>query len=281
MTVSLAGKPTQETEASVARSHVIQTPVAGNLGPSARRAEAVGEESKRADFQDRTSGPLIIRNASLSVIVRDYDTGRAELERIARDVNGFVGSLAASGARGAAPSLRATLRVPAARLDETLAALKRLGSVQHERQSSDDVTQQSTDLDARLANARASETRLSDILKNRTGRLSDVLEVERELARVRGEIEQMEAQRKNMNGRIAYATAEIEMITERKAEVGPGPGAVSTRLRNAVVDGYANAVERAISLAVFVAEIAPTLVLWTLVLAPPVWLFHRRRIRRA
>jgi hypothetical protein len=91
----------------------------------------------------------------------------------------------------------------------------------------------------------------------------------------------MEAERKNMDGRIAYATVEIEMITERKAEAVTGPASISTRLRNAVVDGYASAVERAISLVVFVAEIAPTLVLWTLVLAPPVWLFHRRRIRRA
>ena len=249
---------------------------------SARPVEAVGQEAKKPEFQDRAaSGPLIIRNASLSLIVRDYETGRAELERIAREVTGFIGSLAASGARGAAPSLHATLRVPASRLDETLAALKRLGSVQHERQSSDDVTQQSADLDARLANARASEARLGDILKNRTGRLSDVLDVEREIARVRGEIEQMEAQRKNMDGRIAYATVEIEMTTERKAEAVAGPMSISTRLRNAVVDGYANAVERAISLAVFIAEVAPTVLLWVAVLAPPVWLVRRRRLRRA
>ena len=281
-TISLASKPPQASvEASVPET-VLQTPVAGNLGAGARRVEAAAEESKRAEFQDRTaSGPLIIRNASLSLIVRDYETGRAELERIAREVNGFIGSLAASGARGTAPSLHAALRVPAARLDETLAALKRLGTVQQERQSSDDVTQQSTDLDARLANARASEARLSAILKNRTGRLSDVLAVEREIARVRGEIEQMEAERKNMDGRIAYATVDIEMTTERKAEALTGPVSISTRLRNAVVDGYAKAVERAISFAVFVAEIAPTVVLWVLVLAPPLWLFHRSRMRRA
>ena len=267
----------------VSSPRAVEAPAASVvLGGRPTQATGVGVEAKKSEFQDRAaSGPLIVRTASLSLIVADYETGRAELERIAREVNGFIGRLAASGARGAAPSLHATLRVPASRLDETLAALKRLGNLQQERQSSDDVTQQSADLDARLANARASETRLSEILKNRTGRLSDVLDVEREIARVRGEIEQMEADRKNMDGRIAYATIEIEMTTERKAEAGGGPMSISTRLRNAVVDGYANAVERAISLAVFIAEVAPTVLLWLVVLAPPVWLLRRFRMRRA
>jgi hypothetical protein len=224
---------------------------------------------------------LVTRTASLSLVVRDYDAGRAELERIARSVNGFIGNLVASDARGSAPSLTATLRVPSTRLDEALAALKRLGSVQHERQGSDDVTQQSADLNARLVNARASESRLSDILKNRTGRLSDVLDVEREIARVRGEIEQMEAERKNLHNRIDYATVQIEMTTERKAEGVVGPVSISTRLRNAVVDGYAAGIERAISLAVFVAETLPTLMLWLVMIVPPAWLIRRWNLRRA
>jgi hypothetical protein len=255
---------------------------AETAAPQANAVADLPERVAQAPPSARTvapAGPLVIRTASLSLVVRDHDTGRAELERIARSVNGFIGNLVASGARGAAPTLSATLRVPASRLDETLTALKRLGSVQHERQGSDDVTRQSADLDARLANARASEARLSDILKNRTGRLSDVLDVEREIARVRGEIEQMEAERKGMNDRIAYATLQVELTTERKAEAVTGPMAVSTRLRNAVVDGYAAAVERAIALAVFVAEILPTLLLWLVMIAPPAWFIRRRIVR--
>lgn len=255
-------------EGAVGRTqgNTVAQPIAGNPAPPPSKAP---------------SGPSIIRTASLSIVVRDHEAGRAELERIARSVDGFIGNLVASGARGSAPSLNATLRVPAARLDETLAALKRLGSVQHERQGSDDVTQQSVDLDARLANARASEVRLSDILKTRTGRLSDVLDVEREIARVRGEIEQMEAERKSMDHQIAYATVQIELSTERKAEGIAGPMSVSTRLRNAVVDGFAGAVESAISLAVFLAEVVPTVLLWIAMIAPLAWFIRRRRLSRA
>ena len=226
-------------------------------------------------------GPLIIRNASLSIVVRDYNAARNEVDRIARSVNGYIGDLTALGARGEAPSLRGTLRVPATRLDEAIAALKKLGDVQQESLGSDDVTQQWTDLEARLANARASEARLKEVLQNRTGRLSDVLEVEREIARVRGEIEQMEAQRKSLDNAITYAVVRLELVSERKAEAGPGPVAISTRLRNAVVDGYAAAVERAVSLVVFLAEILPTLILWAAVLVPPaVFIRWRWVVRR-
>ena len=201
--------------------------------------------------------------------MRDFERARGDLDRIATSVGGFIGNLVASGARGAAPSLNATLRVPSTRLADTLSALKALGDVQHESQNSDDVTQRSADLDARLSNARASEVRLKDVLKNRTGRLSDVLDVEREIARVRGEIEQMEAERKHMDGRIAYATVNVELTSERKAEAVTGSLSISTRLRNALVDGFAAAVEHAISLAVFAAEVLPTLVLWLVILGPP------------
>ena len=254
-----------------------------SAGPAPQATSAAplpANMARRLEIAQLPAGPVIIRTASLSIIVLDHEAGRAELERIARSVNGFIGNLVASGARGAAPTLSATLRVPSTRLDEAIAALKRLGTVQHEQQGSDDVTQQSTDLNARLVNARVSEARLSDILKNRTGRLSDVLDVEREIARVRGEIEQMEAERKSMDDRVAYATLQVEMTTERRAEGVVTSMSISTRLRNAVVDGYAAAVERTISLAVFIAEVLPTVVLWVMLIAPAAWLVRRRVLGR-
>ena len=277
----LSARVAEETSTASRPATTMELELGGSrrapLANAAPQRTAVGQESGADTKALDTRGPLITRNASLSVIVRDFDRARGDLDRIATSVGGFIGKLVASGARGAAPSLNATLRVPSTRLAETLAALKALGDVQHESQNSDDVTQRSADLDARLSNARASEARLKDVLKHRTGRLSDVLDVEREIARVRGEIEQMEAERKNLDSRIAYATVNVELTSERKAEAVTGPLSISTRLRNAVVDGFAAAVEHAISLAIFVAEVLPTLLLWAVILGPTV-LFIRRRL---
>jgi predicted anti-sigma-YlaC factor YlaD len=240
-----------------------------------RAADLPGVAGQVAATPEAQESPLLVRTAQLALVVRDLDEGRAAMERIIRDVGGFTGNIRVSGT-GDPRGLTATLRIPTARLDETLAALKKLGQVTSESLNGEDVTQQSVDLDARLVNARASEARLKDILANRTGRLSDVLDVERELSRVRGEIEQMEAERKSLDRRITYAMLTLEMVQERKAAVDLGPLSVSTRLRNALVDGWTRAVTSALDAVVFMVSIAPVLLLWTIVLVPPAWLLKRR-----
>lgn len=244
------------------------------FAPPARAVEGVPE------MQIRLGGPLLIRTTRLALVPHDFDTARTEMERIVAAAGGFVGQIAVSDARAGARSLGATLRIPAHRLDGTLASLKGLGHVTSESQQGEDVTQQSIDLDARLSNARASEARLKNILETRTGRLSDVLDVEREITRVRGEIEGMEAQRKALDGRITYAEVIVEMSEERKAAVDFGPLPVRTRLRNALVDGWSSAATSALEATLFVARVAPVLLLWTLVLAPAAWLLKRRFMTR-
>ena len=198
------------------------------------------------------------------------------MERIVSDAGGFPGRIALAQPRGVARSLSATLRVPTAKLDEVLAALRQLGQVTAESQEGEDVAQQSTDLDARLSNARASESRLKEIMDKRTGKLADVLAVENEIARVRGEIERMEAERKSLDRRIAYATIAIEMSQEHQAAVDLGPLPVSTRLRNALVDGWTTAINAGLNTTLVVLRAAPVLTLWLIVLGLPAWLVKRR-----
>ena len=90
-------------------------------------------------------------------------------------------------------------------------------------QGSRDVTDKLVDLDARLRSARATERRLTDLLANRTAKLSDVLEVERELARVRIEIERLDAEHTTSAVGVTYAALTLEIMEERKAGLTPGP----------------------------------------------------------
>ncbi len=138
-----------------------------------------------------TNGPMIIRTAQLSLITKEFDSARSALETILKRHRGYVGDLKVAGSAGSGRTITTTLRVPADQLDTSLAELKTLGRVESESQSGQDVTSQYIDLQARLGNARNTEQRLTDLLRQRTGKLSDVLEVEQEVDRVRGEIEQM------------------------------------------------------------------------------------------
>ena len=135
-------------------------------------------------------------------------------------------------------------------MDQALTALRSLGRVSDESQSGEDVTDQMIDLDARLTNARNTEKRLTEVLKNRTGDLADVLAVEREVARVREEIERLDAQRKTLEQRVSFATVTLTVTEERQAQLDTGGVPVHCQLRNAFVEGLQAAYESALSVAI-------------------------------
>lgn len=224
--------------------------------------------------------PMIIRTAQLSLITKEFDNARAQLEAILKRHRGYVGELKANDATGSGRTLTAALRVPADQLDATLAEVKALGRVESESQSGQDVTSQYVDLQARLANARNTEQRLTDLLRNRTGKLSDVLEVEQELDRVRGQIEQMEAERKTMATQVSFATLSATITEDYKAQLQVVPPSTSTRLRNAAVEGYRSVVDGVLSLVLFLLATGPSLLFWLAILFFParmVW----KKVRRS
>ena len=215
------------------------------------------------------NGPMIIRTAELSLLTREFDKARVNLEAILRRHSGYVGELRVNDTTGNGRALAATLRVPADQLDAMLIELKTLGRVDSESQSGQDVTSQYVDLQARLSNARNTEARLTDLLRNRTGKLSDVLQVERELDRVRGEIEQMEAERKNMAKQVSFATLNATITEEYKAQLQVVPPSTSTRLGNAAVEGYRSMADGVVSMVLFLLSTGPSLLLWGAILFFP------------
>jgi hypothetical protein len=220
--------------------------------------------------------PMIARTVSLSLIAKDFSASRASLEAILARHRGYAASLAASTQQNAARSLQASLRIPAAELNAAVIELKSLGRLENENQSGEEVTQQHADLVARLKNSRETELRLQDILRNRTGKISDILAVEQEIARVRGEIEQMEAQQKSLEHRVDFATIDLRLVEEYKAQLNPPSPSVSTRFHNAFVSGYRAAAETIISILLFFVEYVPSLLIWLLIFLPMLWLLWRR-----
>jgi Domain of unknown function (DUF4349)/Putative zinc-finger len=229
------------------------------------------------------NGPMIIRTAELSLTTKEFDKARSSVEEILKRRHGYVGELNVSTPTGSARSLVGTLRVPAGQLDATLAELKGLGRVEKESQNGEEVTQQYVDLQARLANASHTEQRLTDILRQRTGKLSDVLAVEMQISRVRGEIEQMEAQRKSMKNQVDFATLTITVSEEYKAELKAIPPSTSTQFRNAAVEGYRSLVDGIIAVLLWLLSAGPALLLWGAIMFFParmVWKRLRPRFRQ-
>jgi hypothetical protein len=227
-------------------------------------------------------GPLIARTASLNVSVKEFSAARTSLEKIVKARQGYISTLNLTTEKGSPQSLEAKLAIPAAQFDAALSDLRALGRVAQEQQSSEEVTSQAADLDARLKNSRETEAQLAEILRTRTGKVGDVLEVEREMARVRGEIESMEADQKQLRERVAFSSIDLNLSEEYQAQLGDGPVGAGRQLRNALVDGYRAADDGLLKTSAFLLGIGPSLLLWGLILVWPArWAWRRWRNTRA
>jgi hypothetical protein len=223
-----------------------------------------------------TQTPMIARTVSLAIQVKSVTTARTTLDAIIARHRGYSAQLTSGTAENASPTLQASLRIPAPELAATIAELKTLGRVQNETQSGEEVTQQHADLAARLTNARESETRLRSILEQRTGKVSDVLEVEEQITQVGGEIESMQAEQQTLDHRVDFATVDIQLSEQFKATLDSTDNSTSTRLHNSFVAGYRNASETILDIVLFFGEYGPALLIWTIILGVPILLAARR-----
>jgi len=219
---------------------------------------------------------MVVRTATLQLVVADVERTRALLDQIVKEGGGFVSQMETSGSRGEARWLTITLRVPETRLTDVLTGLKKLGTVRTESQGGEDVTSQATDLDARLSNARETEKRLVAVLQQRTGKVADVLEVEREIARVRESIELMTSEREHLKDRVSYATISLHVTEEVKASLDLGTPSLSGRFRNALVEGTTAAMSALLATMLFLIRVAPSALLAVIILAWPATVAWRR-----
>ena len=220
--------------------------------------------------------PAVIRTARLQIVAKDFTRVRSEVESLVTGAAGFIDHMTVTGDTNSARTLRGTLRVPADRMAAVLTQLRAMGQVVEDTQGSQDVTDQIVDLDARITSARATEVRLVQLIRERTGKLSDVLEVERELTRVRLDIERLMAEKTNLDRRVSYTTIDITITEERKASLD-GPLSLATRIRIAAADGVETAFDTVAAMVLFILRAGPTLVLLGLALGTA-WWFARKRL---
>jgi hypothetical protein len=270
----------RKAQAGLAMAKDSDDPLSGH-GDKAKSLPSVDDQAT-TEFSRMTlvaklqSVPMIARTVSLSIVVKDFDAARGSLDAILARHEGYAANLDVATPLGTGRTIQASLRIPAPQLVAAVAELKALGRVENESQNGEEVTQQHADLVARLKNSRETEQRLQDVLRTRTGKVKDVLEVEEEIARVRGEIEQMEAEQQTLEHRVNFATIDLKLAEEYKAQLSSPAPSVGMQLRNASVNGFRNASETLLGIILFFAESGPTLLLWALILLIPARLVWRR-----
>jgi hypothetical protein len=152
-------------------------------------------------------------------------------------------------------------------------SLSTIGKVETVNSTAQDVGEEFVDVTARVNNSRRLEERLISLLANRTGKLDEVLRVERELARVREEIERYEGRLRYLSARVAMSTLTIT-VHEPAPILGNSPG------ENPIAAAFRRAWKNFV--AVVAASIASLGVLIPLaILAVLGWAGYRQWKRRA
>jgi hypothetical protein len=203
-----------------------QSPPAEASGEGAAN-QAIKQSASGVNLGTSASGDIVpsmvIRNGQASVEVEKLDPAIVKLRQLATQLGGYVANSSMIGGRDQIPSATLELKIPAQRFDQAISELSTLGKVESVNATAEDVGEEFVDITARVTNARRLEERLIELLANRTGRLQDVLSVERELARVREEIERYEGRLRYLKTRVAVSTLSVT-IHEPLPILGQSPG---------------------------------------------------------
>ena len=173
-----------------------------------KESATVQPGERRADLGETGGGRgerKIIYNAGLTLETRDPDGVYAFVMEYIKEQNGYVASSRRWVDRDERLHIQMQLRLPAPALEAALAAIGGLGKVVEESLTGSDVTEEYYDLEARLNNKKRQEERYLEILQA-AKTVDEVLKVERELERIRGDIESME-------GRFRYLQDQTELAT--------------------------------------------------------------------
>jgi Domain of unknown function (DUF4349)/Putative zinc-finger len=195
-----------------------------STAPKTKKAETKDERSKTdaatsepepSESTSTTAGPTanrkLVRNATAELEVVSFEEAVQKITGFAADEKGYVST--SSSEKQANGKLRGqvVVKVLPDNLDRFLLKLRGLGELKNQALTTEDVTKQYFDTESRMKNARLMEQRLIEILKTKSKDVADLLEVEKELGRVREEIETMQGELKFMDSQVQFAAVTIQL----------------------------------------------------------------------
>lgn len=246
----------------------VEGPAVDRSAPNARGPERV---QRATDVPGPLTARRIIRTATMEVEVDRVEEAAERLLRIAEAAGGFIaGSSYAES--GGVPRASFVLRVPVPRFASVMAEIEEIGRVSLRSIQGQDVSEEFVDLQARVRNLERHEGRLLTFM-DRATKVSELLAIEQELARVRGEIEGLTGRIRFLSNQADLATVEVGVRQKAKRTSGIlwDFGATVARMQAAFVATVRQVLSAVERLAVLASALVPVLIL-----AAAVWLLVRR-----
>lgn len=195
-------------------------PTGGDTSLSAPEADGTKESSENRIVRIRDRA--VIKTGRVRVEVSDFDDARRNLSRKVAAFGGFVSDSRVDVERVDNTSVESgtlVLRVPSENFSEMMAHAKAVGTLESSGTNSKDVTDKLVDIDARLENLRAERDRLRQLYE-RANDTEAILQVQRRLSDVQGEIERLEARKKQLRRKVELSTIRVELHEPRPDAAG-------------------------------------------------------------
>lgn len=259
-------------EAPAAAASATQASGSGEPHPGASSGNA-------AAVFELAQSRAVIRSATMQLSHPDPVGATEQATLLAREAGGFALDGSVQTASGDVLSSMIVLRVPEPAFEKTLAAIRKLAKLREENITGQDVTEEFVDTEARLRALRTLEARLLSLLEQ-SAKLTDLLQVEQELARVNGEIERYEGRLRYLRERTQMATIQLTVQAPEQPYVEEAES-IASRLRNALRSSgevSLNVIESGI---IVLGFIVPASAVAAMLAGPVVWLRKRRRTKLA
>lgn len=285
--LSLAGcgsseMPPQSVSKSAPPVFQMMMEAPGLSGPTdmvAVSAVSTSNQSRQAvpDVSPEKAARKIIYNTNISLNVESFDGVAAKVVQLTETCGGFVAGANLSGTTGNQRSGSWTIRIPVEQYRAFLDSAGRLGEIISKAESTREVTAEYYDVEARVRNKQTEEQRLISILEERPGKLDDILAIEKEITRVRGEIEQLQGRMRVLQDLTAFSTVTLRISEVQKyvPQESPTFGTLIDRKWQATTDDLASAGQSIVLTAIGIGP-------WLLILllpAIPVYFVVRRMIK--
>jgi Domain of unknown function (DUF4349)/Putative zinc-finger len=204
-----------ETRAKTESSgEVERTIVTGSNIPVAEEAGPQPGETRAPEVANRK----LIRNATIELEIISFDDAVQKITAFAKEERDYVATTSSEKQANGKLRGQVVVKVLPENMDRFLQKVRGLGELKNQTLGTEDVTKAYFDTDARLKNARVMEQRLIEMLKTKTGKVSDLLQVEKELGRVREDIEKMQGELKYWDSQVQFATVTISLAEKDMEE---------------------------------------------------------------
>lgn len=215
----------------------------------------------------------MIFTGTVTVRVTDVERAAADASSLATAAGGFVGGDDRSSAKDQSQA-RMTLRVPSARFSSVVDSIAKLGKEESRQLSTEDVTDQVTDVEARIATGQAGVDRVRDLIA-KAASISEIVSLESELSRREADLESLKSRKRKLDDQTTLSTITAVLLGPEAAK--PAPKKHETGFLAGLKSGWHSFAASMGVLATVVGALLPWLVALAVPVAIALWWVRRTR----